>query len=194
MPKKPSFAEKTVVRWIRDCKFEVRWLSGSLGQDGDGDNAERGGNGEILEGEEDGGKSQTNAVSKAVVGNVNDAQKAGNDENPNRTVVKVDDIPIVAFIEDGLSAMTTKLGTMDFKEEIIVVIPDVKDYKEVLLVRVEYKWEPPRCGASKVFGHDDMTCPRRGVEIPNKQRMTTDGFQHPPKSASRDSNLDSKFS
>nr|GEX81898.1 hypothetical protein [Tanacetum cinerariifolium] len=96
--------------------------------------------------------------------------------------VKLDDIPIVAFIEDGLSAMTTKLGTLVmldsytsstclqslgcsdyacalidvrahivFKEEMIVVIHDVKDYVEVLTVRVEYKWELPRSGASKHF-------------------------------------------
>ncbi|GKE07459.1 hypothetical protein Tco_1399477, partial [Tanacetum coccineum] len=35
-------------------------------------------------------------------------------------------------------------------------------------VRVEYDWEPPRCGVCKPFGHDDMTSPHHVAEILKK--------------------------
>ncbi|GKC01501.1 ATPase, F1/V1/A1 complex, alpha/beta subunit [Tanacetum coccineum] len=57
------------------------------------------------------------------------------DLNSVPILVKLHDILIVAFIADGLSAMTSKL---------------VEDDEEVLhTVRVEYEWEPPRCKLKK---------------------------------------------
>ncbi|GJT10061.1 hypothetical protein Tco_0857103 [Tanacetum coccineum] len=47
------------------------------------------------------------------------------------------------------------------------------------MVRVEYEWEPPRCGVCMVFGHDDMLCLKRAVEKPKEQHINHDGFQHP---------------
>ncbi|GKC77970.1 hypothetical protein Tco_1128744, partial [Tanacetum coccineum] len=47
----------------------------------------------------------------------------------------------------------------ELNEDMVVAIPNVKDDGEVLhTVRVEYEWEPPRCGVCMVFGHDDMLC------------------------------------
>ncbi|GJU46505.1 hypothetical protein Tco_1203771 [Tanacetum coccineum] len=96
--------------------------------------------------------------------------------------VKLHDIPIVAFTEDGLSAMAYKLADREFKEETNIATSNVEDDGVVLyMVRVGYELEPPRCVVCKVFGHDDMTCPHRVVEISKKQSKNTDGFQHVPR-------------
>ncbi|GKC19228.1 probable indole-3-pyruvate monooxygenase YUCCA10, partial [Tanacetum coccineum] len=56
---------------------------------------------------------------------------------------------------------------LELKEDMVIAIPNVEDDGEVLhTVRVEYKWEPPRCGVCMVFGYDDMLCPKRPVEKP----------------------------
>ncbi|GKC37536.1 ATPase, F1/V1/A1 complex, alpha/beta subunit, partial [Tanacetum coccineum] len=97
--------------------------------------------------------------------------------------VKFHDIPIVAFTAEGLSVMATKLGNpimanQELKEDLVIAIPNVEDDGEVLhTVRVEYEWEPPRCGVCMVFGHDDMLCPKRPVEKSKKQHTNHDGFQ-----------------
>ncbi|GKC36835.1 probable indole-3-pyruvate monooxygenase YUCCA10 [Tanacetum coccineum] len=80
----------------------------------------------------------------------------------------------------------------ELKEDMVIAIPNVEDDGEVLhTVRVEYKWEPPRCGVCMVFGHDDMLCPKRPVEKPKKQHTNHDGYQHP--SSSHSTNVGSKF-
>ncbi|GKC70457.1 ATPase, F1/V1/A1 complex, alpha/beta subunit [Tanacetum coccineum] len=61
--------------------------------------------------------------------------------------VELHDIPIIAFTEDGLSAMTTKLGTpimldsyMSIMEDMIIDVPVLEDDGEVLhTARVEYE-------------------------------------------------------
>ncbi|GKB16352.1 hypothetical protein Tco_0850275 [Tanacetum coccineum] len=58
-------------------------------------------------------------------------------------------------------------------------------------VRVEYEWEPPRCGVCMIFGHDVMLCPKCLVEKPKKQHTNHDGFQH--SSSSRGTNVGSRF-
>ena len=53
----------------------------------------------------------------------------------------------------------------DFKEEMVIIIPNVEDDGEVLhTVTVKYGWEPPRCGMCMIFVNDDMLCPKRVVE------------------------------
>ncbi|GJX14846.1 hypothetical protein Tco_0206604 [Tanacetum coccineum] len=45
----------------------------------------------------------------------------------------------------------------ELKEDMVFAIPNLEDDEEVLhMVRVEYEWEPPRCGVCMVFRHDDM--------------------------------------
>ncbi|GKD82443.1 hypothetical protein Tco_1349282, partial [Tanacetum coccineum] len=74
---------------------------------------------------------------------------------------------------------------------MVIAIPNVKDDGEFLhTVKVEYEWEPPRCGVCMVFGHDDMLCPKRPVEKPKKQHTNHDGIQHP--SFSHGTNVSSK--
>ncbi|GKC74243.1 zinc knuckle CX2CX4HX4C containing protein [Tanacetum coccineum] len=80
----------------------------------------------------------------------------------------------------------------EFKEDMVIVTPNVEDGGEVIhTVRVVYEWEPPRCGVCMVFGHDDMLCPKRPVKRPKKQHTNHDGFQHP--SSSDGTNVGSKF-
>ncbi|GKA11243.1 leucine-rich repeat protein [Tanacetum coccineum] len=116
------------------------------------------------------------------------------------TWVKLHDILIVAFTKDGLSTMATELGRLDYacalidirvdreiRDQMIIAIPNVKDDGEVLhTVRVEHEWDPPMCVVCEVFGHDDLTCPRRVVEVPKEQSKNINEFQQPPKRVSRD--------
>ncbi|GKA62303.1 hypothetical protein Tco_0761822 [Tanacetum coccineum] len=61
----------------------------------------------------------------------------------------------------------------------------------VLLGRVEYEWEPPRCGVCMIFGHDVMLCPKCLVEKPKKQHTNHDGFQY--SSSSHGTNVGSRI-
>ncbi|GJV57907.1 ATPase, F1/V1/A1 complex, alpha/beta subunit [Tanacetum coccineum] len=89
-------------------------------------------------------------------------------------------------LENGLWA------DQELKEDMVIAIPNVEDDGEVLhTVRVEYEWEPPRCGMCMVFGHDDMLCPKQIVEKTKKQHTNHDGFQHPFFSSG--TNMGSKF-
>ncbi|PWA56244.1 zinc knuckle CX2CX4HX4C [Artemisia annua] len=59
----------------------------------------------------------------------------------------------------------TKEVDRELKNEMIIVIPNVEDGGEVLqTVKVEYKWEPPRCGLCMILGHDNLSCPKWVVE------------------------------
>ncbi|GJY28796.1 ATPase, F1/V1/A1 complex, alpha/beta subunit [Tanacetum coccineum] len=101
--------------------------------------------------------------------------------NPVSIWVKFHYIPIMAFIGrmDYARALIDIRVDRELKEDMVIVIPNVKDDAEVLhTVRVEYEWEPPRCGVCMVFGHDDMLCPKQPVEKPKKQHTNHDGFQY----------------
>ncbi|GKE34305.1 reverse transcriptase domain-containing protein [Tanacetum coccineum] len=120
--------------------------------------------------------------------------------------VKLHDISIMAFTTDGLSVMANRLGRMDYahalidirvdrelKDEMIIAIPNVEDDEEVLhSVRVEYEWEPPRCGVCMIFGHDKLSCPKWAVDKPKKQHTTYDSFQLPPRHVSRGTSVGPK--
>nr|GEV35513.1 hypothetical protein [Tanacetum cinerariifolium] len=100
--------------------------------------------------------------------------------------VNLHDILIVPFTDDGRLDYARTLikirADWELKDAMIISILNVKDDGEVLrTIRVEYEWEPPRCGVCKIFGHDDMTCPHRVVKVPKKQSKNNDGFQQPPK-------------
>nr|GEX49208.1 hypothetical protein [Tanacetum cinerariifolium] len=80
----------------------------------------------------------------------------------------------------------------ELKEDMVIVIPIVEDDGEVLqTARVKYEWETPRCSVCRVFGHDDMLCPKQPVEKLKKQHTNHYGFQHP--SSSQGMNVGSNF-
>ncbi|GJY37344.1 hypothetical protein Tco_0422722 [Tanacetum coccineum] len=104
--------------------------------------------------------------------------------------VKLHDIPIAAFTEDGSSAMATRLDIMDdrgLKDTMVIVVPCLEGKGGVLHnVRVEYEWKPPRCGICMVFGHDEDLGPKHVIVDMKKQSMkTNDGFQATLRKASR---------
>nr|GEY82727.1 RNA-directed DNA polymerase, eukaryota [Tanacetum cinerariifolium] len=98
----------------------------------------------------------------------------------------------------GLRSMISSLGFLrsdasekehnrELKDDMVIAIPNVKDDGEFLhTTRVEYECEPPTCGVSMVFGHDDMLCPKRPIEKPKKQHINHDGIQHPSSSHGTD--------
>ncbi|PWA34658.1 zinc knuckle CX2CX4HX4C [Artemisia annua] len=113
--------------------------------------------------------------------------------------VKIHDIAIAAFTEDGLSAMATRLGLSimldltlalcayalidiradrDLKETMVIVIPSFEGNVDALhTVKVGYEWKPSRCVSCMVFGHEDNTCPKRVIANLKKQSMkANDGF------------------
>ncbi|GJS47218.1 zinc finger, CCHC-type containing protein [Tanacetum coccineum] len=85
---------------------------------------------------------------------------------------KLHGVPIMAFSEDGLSAITTKLGRSSYARAMIELRADVelKDNIVVAMLKitgeghytcnicVEYEWKPPRCASCKVFGHIHEEC------------------------------------
>nr|GEV78743.1 zinc knuckle CX2CX4HX4C [Tanacetum cinerariifolium] len=104
--------------------------------------------------------------------------------------VKPHDIPIVAFTENKISAMATRLDIMDdrgLKDTMVIVVPCLEGNGDVLHnVRVEYEWKPPRCGICMVFGHDEDLGPKHIIIDMKKQIMkTNDGFQAALRKASR---------
>ncbi|GJW10488.1 copia protein [Tanacetum coccineum] len=81
--------------------------------------------------------------------------------------VKLHGVPIMAFSEDGLSAITTKLVTIELradvelKDNIIVAMPKItREGHYICNVDVEYEWKPLRCSSCKVFGHIHKECPK----------------------------------
>ncbi|GKA88316.1 zinc knuckle CX2CX4HX4C containing protein [Tanacetum coccineum] len=73
--------------------------------------------------------------------------------------VKLHDVPVQVFLEDGISLIATQI---------------VKDDEE--MVRVEYEWKPPCCEQCKIFGHVYDQCPKNATTIPTVD-MNNDGFQ-----------------
>nr|GEW53769.1 hypothetical protein [Tanacetum cinerariifolium] len=92
--------------------------------------------------------------------------------------VKLHGIHVTAFSEDGLIAITTKLGThlmldsypralievgddVELKDNIVVVMPKlVGEGFYTCNVRVEYEWKSPRCTCCKVFSPIQDECPK----------------------------------
>nr|GEY24099.1 reverse transcriptase domain-containing protein [Tanacetum cinerariifolium] len=50
-------------------------------------------------------------------------------------------------LDSGVSTVDNNKADRELKEDMVISIPYVEDDGEVLhTVRVEYEWEPPRCG------------------------------------------------
>ncbi|GKD50532.1 zinc knuckle CX2CX4HX4C containing protein, partial [Tanacetum coccineum] len=100
--------------------------------------------------------------------------------------VKLHDVPIQVFEEDGISLIATFIEA-DLVDVVTIGIPSLSDdvfTKET--IRVEYEWRPPRCDTCKIFGHVHDYCPKKvvsppivatsNVVTPNAEK-TNDGFQ-----------------
>lgn len=126
--------------------------------------------------------------------------------------VKMHDVPMQTFTDDGLSMIATKLGKpmmldsytstmyveawgrpsfaramIEISEDIITVATPRLEGGGFIIdqVRVEYEWKPPRCKECKISGHEGAECPNKPqptMEKP-KPKVDEDGFQAPKKTA-----------
>ncbi|GJY46492.1 zinc knuckle CX2CX4HX4C containing protein [Tanacetum coccineum] len=80
--------------------------------------------------------------------------------------VKIYDVPIQAFTEDGLSIIASKLDVL--QDSLTIGIPCEDDRFSIESVSIEYEWKPPRCDLCKIFGHSHDYCPKK-VLIPNAE-------------------------
>nr|GEZ15686.1 zinc knuckle CX2CX4HX4C [Tanacetum cinerariifolium] len=79
-------------------------------------------------------------------------------------LVKIHDILIVAFTEDGLSAMGTRLA-----------IPKLDGNGDVLYtVKEEYEWEPPRCGMC--MNKRSTSGTKKNAEMTRSETSTSNPF------------------
>nr|GEW11486.1 hypothetical protein [Tanacetum cinerariifolium] len=83
--------------------------------------------------------------------------------------------------DDGLSAIATKLGDVELRDNIVAVMPKITEEGYYTCnIRVEYEWKLPRCACCKVFGHTHEVCPKNIVtgEMKNlkKTSQTPNGF------------------
>nr|GEY71516.1 hypothetical protein [Tanacetum cinerariifolium] len=80
-------------------------------------------------------------------------------------------VSVMAFSEDGLSAIATKLGyaramielqaDVELKDNIMLHMPKIaREGHYTCNVRVDYEWKPPTCTSCKVFGHIHEECPK----------------------------------
>ncbi|GJY29952.1 reverse transcriptase domain-containing protein [Tanacetum coccineum] len=69
---------------------------------------------------------------------------------------------------------------VELKDTIVVAVPKIDGDEYVLhSIRVEYEWKPTRCRVCMVFGHDDMTCPKRVVDEPKKKSGNNNDVYQP---------------
>ncbi|GJX42818.1 zinc knuckle CX2CX4HX4C containing protein [Tanacetum coccineum] len=67
--------------------------------------------------------------------------------------VKLHDVPIQVFKEDGISLIATFIEA-DLVDIVTIGIPSLsKDGFTKKTIRVEYEWRSPRCDICKIFGH-----------------------------------------
>ncbi|GJT49873.1 putative reverse transcriptase domain-containing protein [Tanacetum coccineum] len=96
--------------------------------------------------------------------------------------VKLHDVPIQVFEEDGISLIGTYLRKSIMLDSYTssMCIPDLDEpgYTKDT-IRVEYEWKPPRCPTCNIFGHTSETCPKKVVTDlgVNDNNVSNDGFQ-----------------
>ncbi|GJT23946.1 zinc knuckle CX2CX4HX4C containing protein [Tanacetum coccineum] len=102
--------------------------------------------------------------------------------------VKLHDVPIQVFEEDGISLLATFIGKpVDLVDVVTIGIPSLSEddfTKET--IHIEYEWRPPRCDTCNIFGHVHDYNPKKvasppivaisNVVTPNAEK-TNDGFQ-----------------
>ncbi|GJV82099.1 zinc knuckle CX2CX4HX4C containing protein [Tanacetum coccineum] len=102
--------------------------------------------------------------------------------------VKLHDVPIQVFEEDGISLIATFIGKpADLMDVVTIGIPSlIGDDFTKETIRVEYEWRLPRCDICKIFGHVHDHFPKKVVSPPivatsnvvtPTVEKTNDGFQ-----------------
>nr|GEX92868.1 zinc knuckle CX2CX4HX4C [Tanacetum cinerariifolium] len=82
--------------------------------------------------------------------------------------VKLHDVPLQVFEEDGISLIATYIGKPvmhdSYTNVVTIGIPSLTgdDFTKET-IRVEYEWRPPRCDICKIFGHVQDQCPKNVV-------------------------------
>nr|GFB02409.1 hypothetical protein [Tanacetum cinerariifolium] len=72
--------------------------------------------------------------------------------------VKLYGVLVMAFSEDSLNTIATKL---ELKDNIVMAMPKITwEGHYTCNVRVKYEWKPPKCSSCKVFGHIHEECPK----------------------------------
>nr|GEW21369.1 hypothetical protein [Tanacetum cinerariifolium] len=104
--------------------------------------------------------------------------------------VKLHGVPVTAFNDDDLSAITTKLGTPLMLDSYTSICACNLGYNSanhhyICNVRVEYEWKPPRCASCKALGHIHEECPKNTCvaekKTLKKPSQTSQGFSVGPK-------------
>ncbi|GJZ75588.1 zinc knuckle CX2CX4HX4C containing protein [Tanacetum coccineum] len=96
--------------------------------------------------------------------------------------VKLHDVPIQVFEEDGISLIASYLEA-EFTESITIGILELEGPSFIREpIHVEYEWKPPRCHTCNIFGHLGDSCPKKVVNtlvVNNSTNTNTpnDGFQ-----------------
>nr|GEU50779.1 hypothetical protein [Tanacetum cinerariifolium] len=79
--------------------------------------------------------------------------------------VKIHDVPIQFFSEDGLSIITSQIEDV-LQESLTIGVTLIDDTRFTIeIVTIEYEWKPPRCDLCKIFGHVHDHFPKK-VSIP----------------------------
>ncbi|GJU13615.1 ARID DNA-binding domain-containing protein [Tanacetum coccineum] len=104
--------------------------------------------------------------------------------------VKFNGIPMMAFSEDGLSIIATKLGNPlmldSYTSDMCMQSWGRSSYARAMIdLRDDKRWKPPRCLSCKVFRHVLNECPKKivsdVVKILNNPRQATRGVPVGPK-------------
>ncbi|GKC21343.1 zinc knuckle CX2CX4HX4C containing protein [Tanacetum coccineum] len=85
--------------------------------------------------------------------------------------VKFHDVPMVAYIPDGLSLMATKTSTLMMLhfDQLVMAVPNMEENgytKET--IRIEYEWEPLCCSTCLIFGHSIDDCLKATKRVVNR--------------------------
>lgn len=112
------------------------------------------------------------------------------------TWVKLFNVPYVYWTKKGIGAIASKLGKplyMDNNTEQASKLWFARvciefslqstfprsfkvqsEYGEEFEVQVEYGWIPRKCSACKVFGHNNIDCPNKGIAPQEKKWIPTE--------------------
>nr|GFB48288.1 hypothetical protein [Tanacetum cinerariifolium] len=119
--------------------------------------------------------------------------------------VKLRDVPIHVFKEDGRSSFARCLIEVNSEADLVDVVnigilSFTRDDFSKELIWVKYEWRPPRCDLYKIFGHIHDHCPKREVSPPivttsniftPTVEKTNDGFQTLGKKKKKKDNITS---
>ncbi|PWA55018.1 ATPase, F1/V1/A1 complex, alpha/beta subunit, Zinc knuckle CX2CX4HX4C [Artemisia annua] len=107
--------------------------------------------------------------------------------------IKLHNVPLLAYSEDGLSFIATQVGHISFARALVELSSDSELKREVTMaipkeddsgfitacIKVEYEWKPPHCEECKVSGHDLISCPKCVKEaVPNDINMAAEASSY----------------